>query len=632
MSQNVYLSTKITVKIPTDPIFSGTYTFERNTSTNKWELMSSTNPLSGPSWPTTDPPTNTLLFNTSLSKYSSSYGSFNNQYLIKLNSIFDSGPSPYYPGYMETLARYDSNSPEGGFTYTDAFAWPAHFIMTAIKPPCSNCSIYATGTGDNAIRPPESGYRLVVGFTLPIRYREVAQTWIVVDYPQQVETNRYHALSGINNSNINNFNYITGIPLIVNNSGQIQDFKTTNIIENPDSLFDFSMTAASNLQPVCTGVQDAIGFAFRCGASGFGHNSVSNIGGLSTIDGFGDFRNNFYEAPSSDPTAKYDANGQFFNKAFYENKVAVDASVKFYYSCRVTPTECTLFVPDTPHSVRANLCVINSQIFNNAQCNGLPVDNSYINTYNAYRASNAIDVIDIFYTGPSGWCPCVKNLVPFQPEYLVYESINSDTLKVKIPYGGASLDYEDIISWIKNDFAIIKPDGVGLLQNLTDTNNLCFTQYPIVDVYWNWSSTSPSSGEIVLKTSDTRISYPSVSVSSSNTQISGVYSWKENYQSFVRYVYTTDTVPQISNTLIIKRINETYLTNTYYYVLGSGTFENCNSKIPNSFTPLYFLANTGTSTGSSPLLDTQNYHYWSNSSPKTYGLNPVPSSIAINPT
>lgn len=630
MAQEIYLSTKITVKIPNDPIFSGVYTFERNQITNKWDLLSSSNPLSGPSWP--DPSTNTLLFNTSIPKHSGIY--FNNQYLIKLDSIFDGGSAPSYPGYIETLAKYNSISSEAGITYEDAFVWPAHFVMTAISPPeCPDCTYL--GAGETASRPTGYGHRLVAGFCLPIRYRELTQNWIVVDYPNQPEPIRYHPLSGINDSNISYFNYATGVPIFVNNSGLIRDFKTTNdpaFDPNPDSLFDFSESPPpQDLQPICTGIQDAIGFAFKCSATGFGFSSVSNIGGAGNIDGYGGLRNNFYSPPTTDPTAQYDANGQFFNQDFYMNKQSVTASVKFYYSCRVGVPCDNLFAPDPPHTVTGTLCLNNSQVYANAQCNGTAIDTNYINNYND---NTNLNIVDIFYTGPSGFCPCVR--VPETPieEYTIYESVNQETLKVKIPYSGP-LDYDSIFNWIKTEFKIIRPFDVagsqplGLLQNITDINNLCYTQYPFIDLTWNFQSLA-SSGNILIKISDIRIRYPKIVVSGSNDDLlNGDYIWSENHQAFIKKIYSTDPPVQLINSLIIKRVNESYLTDVYNYALGSGAFSDCNSKIPSPFTSLYFLANTGISLNMTPLLDTQEYHIWSNDSPKTYGLSPPPSSIAI---
>jgi|688.fasta_scaffold02373_2 hypothetical protein len=625
MTQDLYLSTKITIKIPNDPIFSGTYTFSRNQSTNKWELMTGASlPLYGPGWP--DPNVNTLLFDTSLPKYSHAGNPLNNTYLIKLNSVFDAGASPYYPGYLETLAKYNDLSPEAGFTYTSGFAWPAHFIMTAIKPPCSSCSDYQSGYGDGANRPSGSGHRLVVGFSLPLRYREITQNWIVVDYPAQTEPNRYHALSGINNSNVNTFNYITGVPPIISNSNgdfcQIKDFKTTNnplFDPNPNSLFDLSVSApTSDLQLVCTGIKD-IGFAFRSSGSGLGYASPSNIE-TNIIDGWGDFRNNFYVASDSYATDTYDGNGRYFNGAFYD-KVSVDASVKFYSSCRVG-VACEAIIPDAPHSVTGVLCVTSSQIFANSECNGSEIDNSYINNYNS---NTNLNTVDVFFIGPSGFCPCIKRPSSSPQDYIIYESVNQETLKVKIPYAG-SLQYNSLLSWIKDDFAIIKPyAGIGLLKNLSNINNLCYNQYPVIDVSWNFQSNA-TSGSIIIKPTDIRIKYPRISVTGANISVlNGDYSWADNHQSFIKYVYDAGG-SQIINSLIIKKVNESYLSNTYNYVLGSGSFANCNDKIPYSFKSLYFLPNL--SPGVSPLLNTQQYHLWSNNPPTTYGLSPVPSSIA----
>jgi hypothetical protein len=131
------ISNKIKITIPDDPVFSGTYVWDRlNSST--WILNSSES-----QWAADFTCTDSLIGQTTTIEF------------IEVNN-----PSQSYPaGFEETYSTY-------GLETEKVYAFPAKYYM------------YATVT---AATSESMGHRLSVGFTLPIRYRHAYGDWIVVD-------------------------------------------------------------------------------------------------------------------------------------------------------------------------------------------------------------------------------------------------------------------------------------------------------------------------------------------------------------------------------------------------------------------------------------------------------------------
>ena len=148
------LSSIITIQIPYDPVFSGTYSFSYSPVITGWRLITS-----GPT-----------KVRTSLLPYYSGgtafwrQGPFFNKQLVTLEQT---STEPTYKGYTEVSRSGGSNSNISG-----VFAFPAHFVFSALCPPTDL---------ETDPFPTTSGHRAVLGFTLPIRYRKEYADWIVSD-------------------------------------------------------------------------------------------------------------------------------------------------------------------------------------------------------------------------------------------------------------------------------------------------------------------------------------------------------------------------------------------------------------------------------------------------------------------
>ena len=164
MSTSVNISKRIKITIPDDPIFSGTYVFDRGFGDSS---------LNSNNW----------IFNTGLSQYNlNTYNhpeSFLNGKLLV--SLSDTNYTEYLPGYNElktSLYKGENNSLANQLE--DVFSFPAKFVFTAVQPPCP-CS-GEIGTAWPPISTTQaSGHRLAVGFAPPIRWRSPYSDWIIVD-------------------------------------------------------------------------------------------------------------------------------------------------------------------------------------------------------------------------------------------------------------------------------------------------------------------------------------------------------------------------------------------------------------------------------------------------------------------
>jgi hypothetical protein len=127
------ISNKIKITIPDDPVFSGTYVWDRTAALAAWTLNLSESQLSN----------------------SINCGTDN---LIEFVEV--GNPSSSYPaGFEETYSTY-------GLETEKVYAFPAKYYM------------YATAAAETS---ESMGHRLSVGFTIPIRYRHGYGDWIVVD-------------------------------------------------------------------------------------------------------------------------------------------------------------------------------------------------------------------------------------------------------------------------------------------------------------------------------------------------------------------------------------------------------------------------------------------------------------------
>jgi hypothetical protein len=141
------LSNRIKIIIPTNPIFSGIYYFDRQPNTRVWKLDDSATITSVAPWedPPEDPPSQSL--------YPIELYEFDN------DGVLDNGSSPNMDRYYyETLINNEDSSMSGVYGY------PVKFAMLATHKAFDDI-----------------GYRLAIGFTPPLRHRKEFFDWIAVD-------------------------------------------------------------------------------------------------------------------------------------------------------------------------------------------------------------------------------------------------------------------------------------------------------------------------------------------------------------------------------------------------------------------------------------------------------------------
>lgn len=209
----VQMSNKIKITIPYDPVFGGTYVFDRIASNNEWKL-------------------NELESITSINTCINT-GDVNPipKQLINFYEVMN--PSNASECYVETYTKFI----EDLFTSSgNIYAFPAKYRMCLTQPAPSI---------------DELGHRLSVGFTLPIRYRPRCQDWVLAD--------RLYGSNGKKTPHT-----IYGSP----NYAYYDDpyfFFSYNL--NPK----FTFLNSDNSQACGSGISN-LGFSFRCDGVSLGYN------------------------------------------------------------------------------------------------------------------------------------------------------------------------------------------------------------------------------------------------------------------------------------------------------------------------------------------------------------------------
>ena len=296
------LSKRIQIRIPYDPVFSGTYTFD-------W---------SGQQWIY-----RTGESQTSLSKYNDVNSlEHHDTYLI---SLAETLTEPTYKGYVE-VAR----SGAAGSDISGVYAFPSQFVFSAIDPP----SDAATQTPF----PTDIGHRAVCSFVLPIRWRHEYNDWVITDKVG-------HKISGVANSP-------SGYATSHNGVSTIGLSGITNIPATYN-LSDVSTAITGS----CTGIP-YLGFAYKTSGVGL---PFDNATYGTNINNFTGIRPEFKKL-----TVSYNSSNYILDETvLFKNKTPIEAWITFPFSCRTSGTICNDFdflSPVTTGSTNINASCLGSYI------------------------------------------------------------------------------------------------------------------------------------------------------------------------------------------------------------------------------------------------------------------------------
>lgn len=448
------LSSIITIQIPYDPIFSGTYSFSYAPVITGWKLITTNN--------------RTL---TSLPNYSGSdiarQGPFQNQKLISLEQTLT---EPTYKGYVEVARSGNSTSNISG-----VFAFPAHFVFSAISPP--------TDVGSSPSVPTTSGHRAVLGFTVPIRWRKEFFDWIVSDQGgHKVSGSKYSNGAGANywipSTNLSVSGYATsssgsgiiGLSGITNNPATYDLSNLSTAITGSCSMSFMAADTEWSEGPVPYSGLAHMGFCYRTSASGLPYHQ-DNVMDLNDFMGIRQVFNN--DTINTTNTTR-----------LLGNKQDMEAWITFPNSCRTSGTTCNDFagmlggfpgaLPVSTGSTTISGTCIGSYVNADFSCK----DNVARPT-GTYLANEGITGIKPCYLGTS------DNVYPFV-------RVNANSGNVYMAGSGQNIfiDYngphtlDGFREWVNKEFSFVEISGYGdLVSNIYEFYDI-INQWPGVDLYW----------------------------------------------------------------------------------------------------------------------------------------------------
>jgi hypothetical protein len=602
MTQNINLSKKIKITIPDDPIFSGTYVFDYALGGGDGDLFSNNWIL------------NSGESNHNLSPYShnlnppgdtgdpSYIAKFQNKILVSLNDQPQIDSQTY--GYVEAQTSYYKDTiATSAHEIDEAYAFPAHFVFTAVQSscPCSGDDAY-----DDLITAQPSGHRLAVGFAIPIRWRGSHQDWIAVD--RIFHTINQTEFAGGGNINPN---YVSGVPF--NNGVTHYDPElSTNILPNNavyltygtsyvpstantvigSGIYTLDYTLGLDFFVNCTGIED-LGFAFRVSSSGGGVAITNNLPGLdigSIMPGIG--RYNIFTK---------NLNDQIDKSNFFGPKIPVGATIEFVDSCR-PGRPCVNLTPDTVSPVQVSgICFSKSNIISNLFCGNIQASPSQ-SSLDSYEVSS----ISIIYSGVSIAYPAIKE--PLGNYYDVYKTnINSPIIEL---LHESPISYTGIMDLINNRISVVE-HGIAEEDPATYKN---FLQYSDIELVWNVDAQNQKATVYIIPDLDAPYNNTSILVCGSDIQqVNGKYNWNNLNKIFNHY--SSPDFHIIRQSLGISN----------KWILGSGNFDINNNSMwnPNSMDPLewktYYTLNNN--------IFSETTQTWSIDQ-NNIGTNPPPSSVA----
>jgi hypothetical protein len=457
------LSSIITIQIPYDPIFSGTYSFSYSPNITGWRLITS-----GPT-----------ATRTSLLPYYSGgidsvrQGPFHNKLLVTLEQT---STEPTYKGYTEVARSGDSNSNISG-----VFAFPAHFVFSALCPPTD------LEYSPEHPFPTTSGHRAVLGFTVPIRWRKEYFDWIVSDAgahrvsgskycdgwspvfpdPREVPRNYWIPLMNLSPSgyatSISGSNII-GLSGITNNPATYNLSDTSTAISGSCNVSFVSPPTewSNNTSAQYSGLAH-MGFCYRTSASGLPyHDSIYNLD-----------LNNFMGIRQIFNGTNITAYSNYDETRLFGNKQDMEAWITFPNSCRTSGTTCndlysildSITLPPYLQPTGIGGTCIGSYINADFSCT-----DQTARPDSTYFTNEGITGIKPLYLGTS------DNIYPFV-------KVNADSGNVYMAGSGQNIliDYngpntlDGIREWINTEFSFVEISG---------SNNTIINQWPGVDIYW----------------------------------------------------------------------------------------------------------------------------------------------------
>lgn len=301
---NFITSNKIKITVE-DPVFGGTYVFDRNVGSvdlsfspdHQEPIVSyyqSSNYYLNLSESTLN--SDLIYYDSSLIGYTlDEY--YNNKYIVQLDFIPGQGYDRY-PGLLET--KIDHNISTSGISLSDAYAFPASFLFTAIKAPSGVDGSYTTSenrfsdlsaSGSTSIAFPfveGEGHRFVAAFTLPSQYRPQNRDYILFDtLPITLNTTTNTLVNDVYEipSNVEDFDPV-GVPnqpvyaFVIGVSG----ITTVGAVPADPDYFNFNVTGTTNTVKQNNRIIPHSGVAYRVSASGIPYISFE-YGNQNAADG-----------------------------------------------------------------------------------------------------------------------------------------------------------------------------------------------------------------------------------------------------------------------------------------------------------------------------------------------------------
>lgn len=383
----IQVSNKIKITIPYDQIFSGIYVFDRCNNT-EWKL-------------------NTLESITNINTCINA-GDVNPtpKQLINFYEIDDPSSASYC--YKETHSEVIIINSDF-ITSGDIYAFPAKYHMCLTQPASS-----VDGTG----------YRLSVGFTLPVRYRPKCQDWVVVD--------RLYGPNGKKTPHT-----IFGSP----NYGYYDDPLYYTVSPPPK----FKFLNSDGTQNCGSGIND-LGFSFRCDGVSLGYN-CQNICAYP----YEDYNN---------------------ETSWFKPKQPVVAQVEFVYDCRPECSCSTIFSYD-------EIAISNWNNYNTT-CYGSSVNINYDCISNLSEQNYSGHSFEVYFLASEKHRFYIRDDINSNVYYSTPVSIGNVDKIIKYPQtlAGNTNIGNYIINWINDDISVVstvndeKINSVDIYWNWDITNSI----------------------------------------------------------------------------------------------------------------------------------------------------------------
>jgi hypothetical protein len=546
IDDNVFVSNKIKITV-NDPVFGGTYVFDRGifnsndpdhqvSDISNWSLNITESTINIPKYQ--DTTTSGTAFD------------YHNRYGIEFYDVSQvQGAAPWtlgeyqtakYPGYLETKIKssgfYDGIDYIQYLQLEDAFAFPCHFVFTAIVPPddtegaaTNDAARLLDLYGSNStteVMPTGIGHRFVAGFSMPLRYRYESSDWHLVN-------SAIHAVSGIAPNyyiEADRDTYYTAPAAQPYPDGRlfnsilmwIAGMPTTQT-DNPDVInytygYNFYLDQYEN----AVGTIQYPGFAFR--ASGVGIPYQGSYNNLTDVLG----PQQEYAQISDWSAPSYDNNREvpwYDYRPLFTSKVASNASIEFVDGCEYV--KCQQL--GSPQTISTTSYTSNFNCYNE-NLNGCTVLSSFLCTtsgipYPTLSDFNNLGVTsyNVVYSGiltdSIGIYAGLKNNDEINIDILV-PSQESNQI-VNINYNGAN-NPTAVLNYIQSN--------INMLQINLSNNEVDQTRIKYADVIWTVNSTLATAKVIPnLKTMPYQIEIINAGTSGAN----GIYTYDKQNSMYI---------------------------------------------------------------------------------------------------